>query len=238
MNNDYIGHFGLHVDYTRFKKPVAMLLVDWEPAASRDLKGHEFGDRLLHAIRRATKAKKSKTMPNVWHTNGVQVQFGYRDGQADETLTLTVQCHAFWAMAIQAQPLTPAEQREMEAKYNGGVPPLIRDGLMPNADQYWWKWKAAYQKNGFFLLAYASKTRGVNWNINWHQDTPILAISDLDFMEIAAWEKVASMTEEAKEDVQMMGNIWGMVDRAIRGKLGDDKRLHIGPDEEGKDEVE
>jgi hypothetical protein len=82
------------------------------------------------------------------------------------------------------------------------IPSIIENGLLLNADKRWWTWKAAYQNIGLFLFAHATYVPSTNnFKINWHSETPMLAIHSLDFLEIAAWEKIASQTEQGRQTV-------------------------------------
>jgi hypothetical protein len=199
----YKGHFSMHVDYTKYGKPVAMLLMDWEQTTNQ---GFNFAQVVFDTMRKATKAKRSKSMPGVWHTDGVNVRFAYREQDDIQNIYLHMECPALKQLAIErGLPST-------------NVTTIAENGKLKNADRYWWKWKAAYQRQGalsFFLIAHAIDARPSQ--IQW--GTPILAIRNLDFMEITSWEKVATLTEEGREDVQMLGDVWGMVDRAIRNKF-------------------
>lgn len=213
MSETFDGWAGMQViEREGFKKPLPLVAITWGQYetewAPGQPTGELFGPRLFESLRVALKARYTKRMR--WHrfehpvyeTSDLFCRLLYRDSQHDESLYLNLESPKYFQFAAMENPEAAAIIRSRQR-----IPPLLDGAKLPDADENWFKWKAAYQDCGYYAIAYGDLVgppENGDWRMRWGT-VPMFICNTVDYSEIGPFEKIMAETAAAKLKLRMEG---------------------------------
>lgn len=228
VNSQFDGWAGIKV-LTRpeWKKPLPVIFVTWGDQCSFNYHGENhdimvptdrlFGPSLFQSLKMLLKPERRKRTRwhrfddhPLWETQHVFCRFMYRDSPTGESLAMNLESPMYFTLIAMQSPKAKAVLDQHAKDPTRTI--LLERATLPDADQNWFEWKAAYQDVGYYAVIYGDLlnrhaiSQAAPGHGDWVErtDIPGFLCTTLDFSEVGPYEKILTETTAARAKLRGM----------------------------------
>lgn len=188
-NGGYINIEAGFCDVVFGGRAAPVMVLKWEGPFRITALGMEIMRR--YSLAQPVKKSRYHKWPHkFWHTNNIKVKIHYTETGNIPTIRM-------WIFID--NPKADRKQRELMRQI-----PLVEDVVIKCGPNTWFPWKALYQECGYFVIApgglgYRDENGRILYDPVFHAKVPCLVVSNIDYMEVAPWERIQTETERGRQ---------------------------------------